>query len=87
MHHIALCTPCIALFNCVHLLLIQVDHMEPKTKNQAKQVQWAFGAPQASSCEEANIVGSRQAPVHITTFLEFYLPLCRIYDSCLCIRL
>jgi hypothetical protein len=38
MHHIALCTPCIALFNYVHLLHIQVDHVELKTENQAEQV-------------------------------------------------
>jgi hypothetical protein len=56
MHHIALCTPCIALFNCDHLLHIRVDHVEPKTKNQTEQVQWVFGGPQASSCEEANII-------------------------------
>jgi hypothetical protein len=31
MHHIALCTICIALCNCVHLLHIRVDHVESKT--------------------------------------------------------
>jgi hypothetical protein len=30
MHHITLCTPCIALFNCGHLLHMRVDHVEPK---------------------------------------------------------
>jgi hypothetical protein len=56
MHHIALCTACIAQFNYGHLLHIRVDHVESKMENQAKQVQWAFGGPQASSCEKANIV-------------------------------
>jgi hypothetical protein len=55
MHHIVLCTPCIALFNCDHLLHIRVDHGETKTENQAEQVQWVFGDPQASSCEDINI--------------------------------
>jgi hypothetical protein len=55
MHHIVLCTPCIALFNCGHLLHIRVDHVEPKTENQAEQVQWVFRDPQASSCEDTNI--------------------------------
>jgi hypothetical protein len=55
MHHIALCTPCIALFNYDHLLHIRVDHMEPKMKNRAEQVQWVFGDPQAPSCEDTDI--------------------------------
>jgi hypothetical protein len=56
MHHIALCTLCIALVNCGHLLHMQVHHVEPKTEIQAKQVQWVFGGPQASCCEDTNIV-------------------------------
>jgi hypothetical protein len=56
MHHIALCTPCIALCNYDHLLHIRVDHVEPKTENQAEQVQWVFRDPQASSCEDTDIV-------------------------------
>jgi hypothetical protein len=55
MHHIVLFTPCIALFNCGHLLHIQVDHVETKTKHQAEQVQWVFRDPQASSCEDTDI--------------------------------
>jgi hypothetical protein len=46
MHHIALCTLCIALSNCDHLLHICVDH--------AEQVRWVFGGPQASSDEDTN---------------------------------
>jgi hypothetical protein len=55
MHRIALCTPCIALYNYDHLLHIQVDHVESKTENQAEQVQWVFGDPQVSSCEDTDI--------------------------------
>jgi hypothetical protein len=55
MHHIALFTPCIALFNCGRLFYIRVDHMELKTENQLEQVQWVFADPQVSSCEDTNI--------------------------------
>jgi hypothetical protein len=55
MHHIILCTSCITLFNCGHVLHIWVDHVETKTENQAEQVQWVFGDPQASSCEDTDI--------------------------------
>jgi hypothetical protein len=62
MHHIALCTPCIALVNCGHLLHMRVDHVKPKSKFQAEQRQWVFGGPQASSCEDANIVVIKASP-------------------------
>jgi hypothetical protein len=55
MHHIALCTPCIELCNYDDLLHIQVNHVEPKTENQAEHVQWVFGDTQASSCEDDDI--------------------------------
>jgi hypothetical protein len=42
MHHIELCTPCIILFDCDHLLHIRVDHVEPKTEDQSEQVQWVL---------------------------------------------
>jgi hypothetical protein len=62
LHHITLCTPCIALCNCdcqLHVL----DHAEPKLKVQAEQeVQWTFRCPQASSCTEANIVVIKASP-------------------------
>jgi hypothetical protein len=32
MHHIALCTPCIALFNCGKFLHIRIDHAEPESE-------------------------------------------------------
>jgi hypothetical protein len=62
MHHIALCIPCIALFNCGHLLHIRVDHVETKSKFQAEQIQWMFGDPQASSSDDANIFVIKASP-------------------------
>jgi hypothetical protein len=60
---------------------IRVDHAEPKMEIQAEQVQWVSGSPQASSCEDANVVvikASPGAPNHILEFcLSFYLD----YDS------
>jgi hypothetical protein len=56
MHHMTLCSPCIALFNYGYLLHIRVDHAEPKSEFQAEQVQWVFRGPQASSYDDANIV-------------------------------
>jgi hypothetical protein len=55
MHHIALCTPCISLVNCGHLLHMCVDHVEPKSEVQAEQVQKEYDGPQAPSCKNANI--------------------------------
>jgi hypothetical protein len=55
MRHIALCTSCIALFNCGNLLHIWVNHVEPKAENQAEQVQSVFRDPQASSYEDIDI--------------------------------
>jgi hypothetical protein len=56
MHHIALCTPCIAIVNCGHLMHIREDHMEPKTEIQVEQVQGLFGGPQVSSGEDTKAV-------------------------------
>jgi hypothetical protein len=72
MRHIALYTTCIALVNGGHLLHIRVDHMNPGSEFQAKQVQWTFGCPQTSSCDDANIIGSRQTLVHLTNIFVFY---------------
>jgi hypothetical protein len=49
MHHIALCTPCIVLVNCGHLLHMRVDHTKPESEFQAEQVQKEYSGPQASS--------------------------------------
>jgi hypothetical protein len=82
IHHITLCISCIALINGGHFLHIRVDHAEPELEFQAEQVQWVFGGPQTSGGEDTNTAfGSRQAPVHLTTFLEFYLSLYLVYDS------
>jgi hypothetical protein len=62
MHHIALCIPCITLVNGSHLLHMRVGHVETESEFQAEQVQWAFGGPQASSCEKANIVVIKTSP-------------------------
>jgi hypothetical protein len=72
MHHIALCTPCIALFNCGHLLHMRVDHVEPKSEIQVERVQKEYDGPQAPSCMNTNLaIGSRQALVHLTKLLVF----------------
>jgi hypothetical protein len=54
MHHIVLCTSCIALFNCGHLLHIRI--------NQAEQVQLVFGGPQASCGEDTNLALIKASP-------------------------
>jgi hypothetical protein len=62
IYHIALCTPCIALVNCGQLSHRWVDHAKPKSEFQAELVQGVFGGPQASSCEDANIVMIKTSP-------------------------
>jgi hypothetical protein len=62
MHYIALCNPCIALFNCGHLLHIWVDHAELKSEFQVEQVRWVFGGPQASSDEDTNLALDQGKP-------------------------
>jgi hypothetical protein len=37
MHHIALCTPCIAYFNVGHLLHIRYNPADPKMEVRAEQ--------------------------------------------------
>jgi hypothetical protein len=67
MHHVALCTPCITLFNCGHILLMRVDHGEPKSELQAERVQNEYDGPQAPRCMDSNLaIGSMQAPVYST---------------------
>jgi hypothetical protein len=39
MHHIALCTPCIALFNYDHLFAYTLDRKESKLEIQVEQAQ------------------------------------------------
>jgi hypothetical protein len=75
MYHIVLCTLCIALFNGGHLLYMRVEHAETKSEFQAEQVRWAFGGPQASSNENANIVVIKASPGVSNPVLEFCLQL------------
>jgi hypothetical protein len=75
MHHIALCTPCIALFNCGHLLHIWVDHAVQGSEFQAEQIRRVFGGPQASSGRDTNIVVIKVSPgaSHQISWLLFVL--------------
>jgi hypothetical protein len=66
MHHIALCTPCIALFNCDHLLHIRVDHTEPKSEIQTEQVQREYGGPQAPNVRIPTLLLGQGKPWCIT---------------------
>jgi hypothetical protein len=51
-------------------------------------VQKEYDGPQAPSCMDTNLaIGSRQASVHLTTVLEFWLSLYLKYDSWMCIKL
>jgi hypothetical protein len=46
--------------------------VEPKLEIQAERVHWVFGGPQASSCEDANIVVIKASPAafnHAPCFL------------------
>jgi hypothetical protein len=62
MHHIKLCTPCIALFNCDHPLHIRVDHVELKIEIPTVQVHWRIGGPHASSGEDTNLALDQGKP-------------------------
>jgi hypothetical protein len=42
-----------------------VDHAEPKPEIQAEQVQWMFGGPQASNCEDTNLALNQGKPRRI----------------------
>jgi hypothetical protein len=55
IHHIALCTPCIVIFNYGHLLHVRVDDAEPKSEIQAEQVQKEYDGPQAPSSMDSNL--------------------------------
>jgi hypothetical protein len=50
-----------------------MDHVEPKTEIQVQQVQGVFKGPQASSCEDANIVVTKESPNAFNPILEFCL--------------
>jgi hypothetical protein len=57
-----ICISCIALVNCGHLLHIRVDHTEPESELQAKQVRRVFEGPQASSGENTNLALDQDKP-------------------------
>jgi hypothetical protein len=73
MHHIALCTPHTLHYLIVAIFSYALDHAEPKTKIQVEQVQWVFRGPQASSCEDANIIVIKASPEASNPILEFCL--------------
>jgi hypothetical protein len=51
-----------------------VDHAEQKSEIQAELVQKEYDGPQAPNYRDTNLaIGSREAPVHLTTILEFCL--------------
>jgi hypothetical protein len=66
MHHIVPCTPCIALFNCGHILHIRVDHVKPQSEFQVEQVRRVFEGPHASSDKDANIIVIKASPDALT---------------------
>jgi hypothetical protein len=39
-----------------HICAYAIDHVEPESGIKKEQVQGALGGPQASSCDDANIV-------------------------------
>jgi hypothetical protein len=48
-----------------------MDHVESKTEIQVQQVWGVTGGPQASSCEDANIVVTKASPSASNPILEF----------------
>jgi hypothetical protein len=48
-----------------------MDHVEPKMEIQMQQVRLVFGGPQASSCEDANIVVIKASPDASNPILRF----------------
>jgi hypothetical protein len=58
---------------------IRLDHAEPKTEIQAKQVQLVFGGSQASSCEDVNMVVIKEIPGASHPILYFYFELISLY--------
>jgi hypothetical protein len=51
---------------------MRVDHAKPESEFQAEQVQGVFRGPQASSCEDANIVVIKACPGSSHPILDFY---------------
>jgi hypothetical protein len=72
MHHIALAPHAWRILILSLTYACAIDHVEPRAKIRAEQVQWVFGGPQASSCEDANIVVIKASPGASHTILIFY---------------
>jgi hypothetical protein len=51
---------------------IRVDHAESESKFQMEQVQWVFKGPQASTCQDTNIVVIKASPGASPPILDFY---------------
>jgi hypothetical protein len=51
---------------------IRVDHVDPKSEFQAEQVEGVFGGPQASNCDDTNIVVIKSSPNASHPILDFY---------------
>jgi hypothetical protein len=81
-HHIALCTPCIALVNCDRHFAYALDHTELKTEIQAVQVQWWIEGPQAPSGVDTNLMLDQGKPRCIQPMsLSFMLKLYVMFYS------
>jgi hypothetical protein len=52
------CTMSISAHICAYV----TDHVEPEPEIKKEQIQGVFGGPQASSCEDANIVVIKVGP-------------------------
>jgi hypothetical protein len=52
------CTMSISAYVCAYA----IDHVEPESEIKKEQVQGVFKGPQASSCEDANIVVIKAGP-------------------------
>jgi hypothetical protein len=52
-------------------MYIRVDHVEPESEFQVEQVQWVFGGPQASSCQDTNIVVIKSSSGASPPILDF----------------
>jgi hypothetical protein len=63
---------------------MQVDHAEPKSKIQAEQVLWVFRCPQALSCEDVNIVVTKESPGAFNQFSFTFIlnPCFMFYYDC-----
>jgi hypothetical protein len=72
MHHIALCTSCIAYFNLDHLYAYLGTSHGAGTRDLRGASPRVFGGPQASSCEDVNIVVIKVSPGASHPILDFY---------------